>query len=62
MEIANECMRLSAFIHMSPLQSFSGFACEDRLLPLNQDPSEILHEILSAEENGMSMIESVCLD
>ncbi|KAI8137700.1 male sterility protein-domain-containing protein [Fennellomyces sp. T-0311] len=49
LELANECMTLSAFVHLSPLQSAAGSGAEDRLLPIpGEDPEAILSSILSS--------------
>ena len=54
-ELANECMTLAAFIHMSPLQMASGLAYEDHLLPIpsEESPHAILSAILSSSLEGM---------
>ncbi|KAG2222121.1 hypothetical protein INT45_007557 [Circinella minor] len=49
-ELANECMTLAGFIHMSPLQMTSGLVYEDHLLPIPSEdsPHTILSTILSS--------------
>lgn len=54
-ELANEAMHLSAFVHLSPLQvisTASGAIFEDRLLPLPDMPETLLSNILEANLEG----------
>ncbi|KAI9246910.1 male sterility protein-domain-containing protein [Phascolomyces articulosus] len=57
-ELANECMTLAAFIHMSPLQMASGSAIEDHLLPIPSEdsPHGILSTILSSSFEDLPTI------
>ena len=64
LELANECMTLSAFIYMSPLQTAAGSGTEDRLLPIpgNEDPESILSTILSSSLDGNLDTRRCCRD
>ncbi|KAI9489880.1 male sterility protein-domain-containing protein [Zychaea mexicana] len=58
-ELANECMTLTAFIHLSPLQMAPGSsAFEDRLLPIpsQESPHVILSTILSSSFEDLPAI------
>lgn len=52
-EVANECMALSAFIHLSPLHVQINTVMEDRLIPIpGGDPEGTLAEILRCDMEG----------
>lgn len=60
LDIANECMTLSAFIHMSPLQVQHSNPAEDHLFAVPGDDADaIVQRIMASTPEGNTRI-SLC--